>query len=109
LRVGGIWQLAHRTAYELECGKIPDGVWVLHRCDNRSCVRPDHLFLGTAADNTADMMAKGRHKPPRRLNEAEVKEIRTCSVSGYALARKFNVSQSTISSIRLRQTWKHVK
>jgi hypothetical protein len=108
VRVDKIWQLAHRAAYELEHGKIPQGMWVLHRCDNPGCVRPDHLFLGTAADNTADMMGKGRHKPPRRLKEAEVKDILESSARGVTLARKYGVSQSTISSVRRRHTWKHV-
>lgn len=53
-------QLAHRYAYEISSGSIPDGVFVLHRCDNRRCVNPSHLWLGTAQDNTADMIAKGR-------------------------------------------------
>jgi hypothetical protein len=52
--------LAHRIAYELECGPVPEGMFVLHRCDNPPCVRVSHLFLGTRADNLADMRAKGR-------------------------------------------------
>jgi len=51
---------AHRFAYETLAGPIPPGVLVLHRCDNPPCVRPEHLFLGTQADNVADMIAKGR-------------------------------------------------
>ena len=50
------WQLTH--------GPIPEGLWVLHRCDNRKCVRPDHLFLGTSLENNRDMYAKGRGRPP---------------------------------------------
>lgn len=60
--VGGVVVGAHRFVWELERGAIPDGFCVLHRCDNRRCVRIDHLFLGTRADNVADMDTKGRRR-----------------------------------------------
>lgn len=55
---------AHRVSWEIHNGPIPDGLFVLHRCDNRKCVNPHHLFLGTAKDNTQDMLAKGRGVEP---------------------------------------------
>src|SRR5687768_7875966 len=54
---------AHRVAWRLANGPVPDGLWVLHRCDNPRCVRPDHLFLGTHSDNMRDMWSKNRHRP----------------------------------------------
>lgn len=61
----GATYAAHRVAYEIHFGSIPDGLCVLHRCDNRCCANPYHLFLGTQQDNVDDMMAKGRRQPAR--------------------------------------------
>jgi hypothetical protein len=66
LPFGGRMQGAHRISWQLERGPIPDGLCVLHHCDNRRCVRPNHLFLGTYQDNARDMAAKGRAHLQRR-------------------------------------------
>jgi hypothetical protein len=63
LSVNGREMMAHRASYLAYRGPIPNGLCVLHRCDVRSCVNPEHLFLGTKRDNTQDMMAKGRRAP----------------------------------------------
>ncbi len=120
---------AHRISWELAHGEIKNGLWVLHRCDNPPCVNPDHLFLGTHADNEADKVNKGRQArgpsngmvlhPDRRprgskhgrakLTDEQVLEIReswerrSCTQS--ALAAKFGVSISTISLIIKRRRW----
>jgi hypothetical protein len=68
-------QSAHRYSWELAHGSIPPGLWVLHRCDNRRCVRPDHLFLGSASDNAQDAIAKGRRR--RKGTSAALRLART--------------------------------
>jgi hypothetical protein len=111
--------LTHRVSWELHYGPIPEGIGVLHRCDNPPCVNPAHLFPGTPADNNRDKDAKGRANTPNgrrcrtaRLTEADIVEIRRLyaidSLSQFELGRRFGVSQSNISAIVLGKTWKHV-
>lgn len=120
---------AHRIAWELTYGPIPKGLWVLHRCDNRICVRPDHLWLGTSQDNSRDMVTKGRsgtgdrhvsHTHPAsinrgekhgcaRLTEAAIREIRSRPTARVTdLAAEFRISKTTIRDIRSGRTWKHL-
>lgn len=112
---------AHRISYVLEHGPIADGLWVLHQCDNPSCVNPAHLFLGTAKDNTQDSIAKGRYHIKRgnavhgsKLDEESVRHIRAVHIpyshefGAAALARKFGVNVSNIHTILSGKAWRHV-
>jgi hypothetical protein len=104
---------AHRLSWELHNGPIPDGLCVCHTCDNRSCVNPNHLFLGTRTDNLRDMTDKGRRVKGEshggvKLTEEIVLSIRSSEQSGVDLAAMYGVSPSTICSIRKRRIWSHV-
>lgn len=101
--------LAHRLSYKLHRGPIPDGLHVLHRCDNPGCVNPEHLFLGTHADNMADKTAKGRQGLRAKLTKAEVVAIRTSiGVPQQKLGKQYGVSKTLISYIRAGKLWTHV-
>jgi hypothetical protein len=115
----GKWMTAHRVSWELHNGPIPDGLLVLHKCDNKPCVNPDHLFVGTQRDNVRDMWKKQRAKvlkgsksPNSKLTEKTAIEIRNLYEEGgtsYAkLARKFNVSAKLVELVIKRQVWRHV-
>lgn len=99
-------------SYELAHGPIPTGLMVLHRCDNRPCVNPAHLFLGTAADNAHDRDAKGRgargeRQGQKKLTWAAVRAIRERYRRGLGagLAREFGVSGAMVSIIIHRKGW----
>jgi len=97
---------AHRFSYKLHKGPIPDGMFVCHTCDNTSCSNPNHLFLGTPADNSADMKAKGRQAA--KLSVEKVMAIRASSSPGRALAREHRVSKTQIRLIRRGLYWRHI-
>lgn len=104
---------AHRVAWVLYKGVIPDGLFVLHKCDVKSCVNPDHLFLGTQADNIKDMINKNRHPHGlshgnTKLTTDQVKYIRASSLSLLTLARKLGVSKKTILQVKHRKIFKHI-
>lgn len=110
VNIGGYSQGAHRYAYKMFRGSIPDGLRVCHTCDNRKCVNPDHLFLGTAKDNSIDMVRKGRNVAHEKLTAEQVATIRaafaTGSVTKTELGRRFGVSRSAIGHIIRGTTWK---
>lgn len=106
-RILGKNVLAHRLSWMLQHGDIPDGLLVLHKCDNRRCVRPDHLFLGTNLDNSRDKASKGRGT--HRLTESDVRamrrQYRDGGVSTPQLAEEFGVGVTTVAHIIHRRTW----
>ena len=113
---GKTWK-AHRLAWTLVRGDIPDGIFVCHHCDNRRCVNPVHLFLGTPADNAADMVKKGRSKGCAKgsqrwlgesngrckLTDTQVVEIRASIETHKGIARRLGVSDRQIRRIRRRE------
>lgn len=119
INYGGKPMLASRVSYLVHFGEIPEGMMVCHKCDNPSCVNPDHLFIGTQADNVADMERKGRARKVAvsgpdhhnaKLNEDAVREIRNSNgVSDIELGKRFNVSASSIYAVRTGKTWRHIK
>jgi len=108
VRVNYKLYLSHRISHELFKGEIPDGMNVLHTCDVRCCVNPDHLFLGTQKDNVQDMIAKGR-RIHTKLNQFQVRTIKRLLSFGTLLnieiAEIFKVSPSTISAIKHGRNW----
>jgi hypothetical protein len=122
------WELAHRTSYRLSIGPIPDGLNILHSCDNPPCCNPRHLRPGTHADNLQDSYDRGRRDPRliarvvtdyvngersgmSKMTASQVLEIRRRLKAGESqgqLSKIFPVGQAAISSIALRKTWKHI-
>lgn len=114
--------LAHRVSWELHNNRtVPAGLMVLHHCDNPKCINPDHLWLGTALDNSRDRDKKGRRKEPfyhRGITHPqnkycpdlilEIRKLYTEKVSQGKIGLKFGIPRSTIQAIVLRRTWRHI-
>jgi hypothetical protein len=118
IRSGHRKMQAHRVSYEIANGPIPPGMSICHRCDVRLCVRPDHLFAGTPADNVADAVAKGRQsaargnaQPLAKLTPSLVLAIRYLRSGGLSMkrvARLFGISIRAVGKIDRRELWAHV-
>lgn len=119
LHAGGVRETTHRFSYELHYGPIPDGMLVLHHCDNRRCVRPDHIYAGTRMDNVIDMTVRDRRNDAigeasssAKLTAAEVREIRDLAASRVmskrAIGRAYGLGHTTINSLVAGKTWQHV-
>jgi hypothetical protein len=106
----------HKLSYTIFKGPVPEGIDVLHRCDNPPCVRPSHLFLGTHLDNMKDCVKKDRHRYGEahgnsKLTEEQVRRIRSLSSEGMsqrAISRMMHFSRRQIGLIIKRLAWKHV-
>lgn len=109
---------AHIASYKLFKGDVPEGLCVLHKCDNPPCVRPEHLFLGTKADNMHDMIQKGREKhskgidrPMAKLTENDIPTIRKHRNNGLSygqIGKLFGVDPKTVWSVCNGKTWTHI-
>jgi len=115
MRYLGRTRKAHVVAWSLTHGRLPS-LFILHRCDNRACVNPHHLYEGTQAQNMADMVARGRStagekSATAKLTVDQVKQIRELSQLGrssVALSRQFHVTKQSILAIIHRKNWRHV-
>lgn len=104
----GKMKLAHRVAWELVNGDIPNGLHVCHRCDTPACVNPEHLFLGTRFDNLQDAVRKGR-AGMHKLTLVQIAEIRKLYGAGEiqrSLATAFGISQANVSCIVTDKIWR---
>lgn len=104
----------HRVSWEHHRGTIPSGLCVLHKCDVPNCVNPEHLFLGTRSDNSADKTAKGRalkgpDLPQTKLTPEKVRWIRSCGLTQEEMAKRLGVSQATVSNAKNGRNWGWVR
>lgn len=119
IRINGKSITASRKAFELSKGKIPNGLFILHRCDNPLCVNPEHLFAGTHRDNMHDRDSKGRMggvaisskgegNVKAKLTAVDVLTIRSSAEGSRKLGKQYGVDRVTIQGIRRRSIWRHI-
>lgn len=106
---------SHHAAWMAAKGSIPTGRWVLHKCDMRCCVNPDHLYLGDAQDNSDDRMNRGRHvkamgerSGKSKLTDEDIINIRADTRSQRAIAADYGVSHTNIGHVKRGETWPHI-
>lgn len=116
---GAKQKLVHRLSYEIHKGQIPEGMVVMHKCDNPRCVNPDHLEASTQSQNIKDAFSRGRKinlpsgvqgddHGASKLTSKDVLEIRESTLSMNTIAKLYGVSRSAIERVRYRKTWRHI-
>lgn len=116
LKIGGRLAVAHRVSWILSRGAIRNGMFICHKCDNRRCVNPEHLFEGTAKENTQDAVSKGRITHGEDLWSARltvekvllIKQLSSTGMTQLRIAEMFNVRRATVGDILAQKTWRHV-
>ena len=120
--LNGVTTTAHRVAWAIVYGTVPEGMFVLHKCDNPPCVNPNHLYAGTQKDNARDAIERGRFTyavspcgidhPGAKLTEADVIQIRRLAEQGCysqkSIGGWFGISATMVCYIKLRRKWAHI-
>lgn len=116
IKFNGKLLLTHRLSYQDSVGPIPEGQYVLHRCDNRSCFNPDHLYIGTQIDNMQDRRRKGRYRPyfgieqsQAKLTDEQVRMIRADQRTYREIAQAYGIHFSNVGRVKRRENWAHVR
>ena len=112
----GLNKFGHRYSYEKHKGKIPENTCVCHTCDNRGCVNPDHLWLGSSRENQYDKIKKRRQSKGSRMGNAILDELQVLKIrkklelgqTPLNISKEFGVSRMAIYAIRARRVWKHI-
>lgn len=100
----GISPLAYRVSWRIHYGELPEGLWVLHTCDNPTCVNPQHLFLGTSKDNTLDMLKKDR-SGKSKLTPVQVLSIRSDERPRRVIAKEYGITLNMVKKIKSQHSW----